>query len=777
MPRRRRQPASADGSSSEEDEEPAFAVHDVEPDSGSGESGAEDSDDASSSSDESEEEFSSSEEEDEEEGEEGGESGGGGGAAAAAAAAGGGAAAAAAGDDDDGYSSSEDERMVNTVGDVPMEWYEHEEHIGYDRDGKKIMRKISRQDRIDSWLSGNDDKAGWRTVYDEVNDEKVKLTPKEVDILTRVSDGKFPHSELDQYGPMMRYIKHESGGIHPLINPTEPKARFVPSKWEAKAVIKIVRAMRRGDIKPPETEAEKEAKEMAGYLLWGDGDQVDDADLSKSARARKLMQVSAPKVAPPTHAESYNPPAEYLPSEEELLAWKELAPEDRPYNFEPTAHGSMRQVPAYSRFVKERFERCLDLYLCPRTKRTRLNIDPESLVPKLPKPSELRPFPTEVSGVFKGHTGRIRSISVDPSGQWLASGSDDKTVRLWEVETGRELRQWTVEDAVECVAFNPNPEFLVLAFAVGTRVGLLVPGKGMGSEAVHGRSVAAVQPHAESVKTAEGEKAPAASWEPAARAEWDKEKESGVGASIRHGKRVSHLAWHRKGDYFASCMSKAVASAVLIHRMGPRQTMSPFKRTKGMPSRVEFHPTKPYFYVATQRYVRVYDLQKQALKQKLMTGVQHVSSIAVHPGGDNIICGSYDKRFCWFDTDLSTRPYRVLRSHTKAVRCVDAPSLARPRAPALAAISAGSCARRDVSFHRAYPLCASASDDGLVHVYHSMVYDDLMTNPLIVPVKVLKGHAVTGGLGVLHCVFHPTQPWLFTAGADGLARLYTNVHS
>ena len=145
-------------------------------------------------------------------------------------------------------------------------------------------------------------------MYDEVNDEKVKLTPKEVDILTRVSDGKFPHSELDQYGPMMRYIKHESGGIHPLINPTEPKARFVPSKWEAKAVIKIVRAMRRGDIKPPETEAEKEAKEMAGYLLWGDGDQVDDADLSKSARARKLMQVSAPnQVANTENIESQGP--------------------------------------------------------------------------------------------------------------------------------------------------------------------------------------------------------------------------------------------------------------------------------------------------------------------------------------------------------------------------------------------------------------------------------------------------------------------------------------
>ena len=60
-------------------------------------------------------------------------------------------------------------------------------------------------------------------------------------------------------------------------------------------------------------------------------DQVDDADLSKSARARKLMQVSAPKVAPPTHAESYNPPAEYLPSEEELLRC--LCPPSRSLQF------------------------------------------------------------------------------------------------------------------------------------------------------------------------------------------------------------------------------------------------------------------------------------------------------------------------------------------------------------------------------------------------------------------------------------------------------------
>jgi ribosome biogenesis protein ERB1 len=137
--------------------------------------------------------------------------------------------------------------------------------------------------------------------------------------------GKFPHSDFNQYEGMLRYVKHDdgeggiTGGIHPLINPTAPKAGFVPSKWEAKQVIKIIRAMRRGDIKPPETEEEREAKAMQGYLLWGDDDRAEDpASLSKAQRARKLMHVAAPKVAPPGHAESYNPPSEYLPSEEEL---------------------------------------------------------------------------------------------------------------------------------------------------------------------------------------------------------------------------------------------------------------------------------------------------------------------------------------------------------------------------------------------------------------------------------------------------------------------------
>ena len=118
-----------------------------------------------------------------------------------------------------------------------------------------------------------------------------------------------------------------------------------------------------------------------------------------------------------------------------------------------------------------------------------------------------------------------------------------------------------------------------------------------------------------------------------------------------------------------------------------------------------------------------------------------------HPGGDNLLLGSYDKRLCWFDMDLSTSPYRTLRSHALAVRAV--------------------------CYHPQLPLFASASDDASVHVYHGRVYSDLMSNALIVPLKILKGHEIASHLGVMDIAWHPTQPWLFSAGADGSILLYT----
>ena len=72
-----------------------------------------------------------------------------------------------------------------------------------------------------------------------------------------------------------------------------------------------------------------------------------------------------------------------------------------------------------------------------------------------------------------------------------------------------------------------------------------------------------------------------------------------------------------------------------------------------------------------------------------------------------------------------------------------------------------------------YPLFASCSDDGNLHIFHGKVFTDLLTNPLIVPVKILKVQTPKNDLGLLHCQFHPSQPWILASGSDHTLRLFT----
>lgn len=507
--------------------------------------------------------------------------------------------------------------------------------------------------------------------------------------------------------------------------------------------------------------------------------------------------------------------------------------------------------------------------------------------------AELRPFPTTVALEFLGHASRVRSIAVDPSGAWLVSGGDDRTVRLWDTATGRCVRSWTIPEIPQQVAWCPDPAVALVAVAAGTAVLLLYPGtatawnaqstfdalrghrageaaapgsagaakaaddsddddddgdggsdsdgeapagdassraarklkqvqrkaadaKQAGSAAAaagdaadgkkpssSGRRVVAVDEAGDvgdapadsdsdndagsdgeaggagkrggrggpksgasgaaadaiAVRTARWVVAEGEAGFPAAAAALlsrpgapSAAATAGVLVKIEHANQVKRVAWHGRGDYLAAVSPGAASGAVMIHQVSRRASNCPFGKHKGLVQTAAFHPSKPILFVANQHAVRSYNLQSGELETKLEAGVKWISSLEVHSTGEHVVVGSFDQRTVWFDVGLSSKPFKTLRYHSKGVR--------------------------RAAFHRSAPLMATASDDGTLHVFHARVNaEELGSDPLIVPVKILRGgHAATDdGLGVLDAVFHPSQPWLFSAGSDGSIKLWHNL--
>ncbi|KAK3070649.1 Ribosome biogenesis protein erb1, partial [Coniosporium uncinatum] len=369
--------------------------------------------------------------------------------------------------------------------------------------------------------------------------------------------------------------------IMPISAAPEPKRRFVPSKHEQKRIMKIVKAIREGRIqpwKPPEERDQEEDTTIPRVDLWAD----------EAPRPDHIMNVPAPKLPPPGYEESYHPPPEYLPDQQEKAAWERADDEDKERPWLPADHDALRKVAGYNHFIKERFERCLDLYLAPRVRRSKLNIDPESLLPKLPSPDELRPFPTTCATLSRHHDGKVRSAAIDPTGVYLATGGDDGYVRISDLSTGYQL--WSVrlssEEPISIVRWRPGTDAIILSAAAGEDIYLIVPSslpsmapdmENNSHEMIDaGWGYAAANP---STNQTAAKKEPPARWtRPGARLE-----DKGVFVKISVRANVKVLNWHRRGEYFSSVSPKGLSHGVAIHTLSKHLTQLPFRKLKGEP--------------------------------------------------------------------------------------------------------------------------------------------------------------------------------------------------
>lgn len=67
-----------------------------------------------------------------------------------------------------------------------------------------------------------------------------------------------------------------------------------------------------------------------------------------------------------------------------------------------------------------------------------------------------------------GHTGAVKALGRSRDGRWLVSGGNDKTVKIWDVETGTEVKSVIIEEGtVESVAFSNDGRKIASGSSVG----------------------------------------------------------------------------------------------------------------------------------------------------------------------------------------------------------------------------------------------------------------------------------------------------------------------
>ncbi|GBU26853.1 hypothetical protein R84B8_00368 [Treponema sp. R8-4-B8] len=258
-----------------------------------------------------------------------------------------------------------------------------------------------------------------------------------------------------------------------------------------------------------------------------------------------------------------------------------------------------------------------------------------------------------------GHSDGVNSVAISPDGKTVVSGSDDGTIKLWDLVTSREIRTLSGHSsAVESVMFSPDSKTVVSGSSDNT-IKLW--------DAVTGREIRTLSGHSRFVEfvvfSPDGKNVVSGSWDETIKL-WDVDTGREIRTLSGHSGLVLSVAFSSDGKTVVSSSSDNTIK--LWDSITGREIRTLSGHTNTVTS-VAFSPdVKTVVSGSYDKSIKLWDTVTGREIRTLSGHSGLVLSVAFSPDGKTVVSGSEDKTIKLWDA-VTGSEIRTLSGHSGLV--------------------------------------------------------------------------------------------------------------